>query len=69
VEQVYDDGSVWLTDIGECSIILNNVPHNVAISLSKGQYIEGYGTIEDIYYILVMVEIHIKIDPDELKVR
>lgn len=51
-----------------CHITLHNVPHDVAVSLTKGQLIEGYGTIASISYYLGE-DVDVEVNPDLLFVR
>jgi len=51
-----------------CHITLHNVPPDVAVELSKGQLIEGYGTIASIGYYLGEA-VDVEVNPDLLFVR
>jgi hypothetical protein len=53
---------------GLCHATLHLVPHDIAITLSRGQQIEGYGTIKSISYYRGE-DIDIDINPDLLFVR
>jgi hypothetical protein len=46
-----------------CHPTLHNVPHEIAITLSKDQLIEGYGIIKNIIYSLGE-DIDIEVNPD-----
>jgi hypothetical protein len=46
-----------------CHPTLHNVPHEIAITLSKDQLIEGYGIIKNINYSLGE-DIDIEVNPD-----
>jgi hypothetical protein len=51
-----------------CHPTLHNVPHEISINLSRGQLIEGYGTIKNISSYLGE-DIDIEVNPDLLFVR
>ncbi|OGO31203.1 MAG: hypothetical protein A2Z16_11040 [Chloroflexi bacterium RBG_16_54_18] len=69
VEQVYDDAGVVLAFDNLCGTTLDNIPYDIAIKLSKGQHLEGYGTIENLAYLIDHVELEITINPELLIVR
>jgi hypothetical protein len=69
VEQVYDDGSIALVFNNICETTLDNIPYEMAIKLSKGQHLEGYGTIKNLAYLIDHVELDITINPELLIVR
>jgi hypothetical protein len=51
-----------------CHATLHHVPHEIAINLSRGQQLEGYGTIKNISFYLGE-DVDIDINPDLLIVR
>jgi hypothetical protein len=51
-----------------CHATLHHVPHQIAVNLSHGQVIEGYGTILNINYYLGE-DIDIEVNPDLIFVR
>jgi len=65
VEEVAENGTVLLQDNspGVDFIRLKNIPLDVAMSLEKGQYLEGAGTITDVsdvfFGLLVRIEIQV----------
>jgi hypothetical protein len=69
VEQVYDDASVALVFDNICGTTLDNIPYDIAIKLSKGQHLEGYGTIKNVAYFLDHVTLEITVNPVLLIVR
>jgi hypothetical protein len=69
VEQVYDDASVVLVFDNICETTLDNIPYEMAIKLSKGQHLEGYGTIKNLTYLIDHVELVITINPELIIVR
>ena len=69
VEQVYDDASVALVFDNICRTTLDNIPYDIAIKLSKGQHLEGYGTIKNVAYFIDHVKLVITINPEFLNVR
>jgi hypothetical protein len=69
VEQVYDDASVALVFDNICSTTLDNIPYDIAIKLSKGQHLEGYGTIKIVAYFIDHVTLEITVNPDLLMMR
>jgi hypothetical protein len=74
--EIYYAGSVFaVTEHDEvhltgslCHATLHHVPHEIAIQLSKDQYIEGYGTITSIGFNRGE-DIDIEVNPDLLFVR
>jgi hypothetical protein len=69
VEQVYDDASVALVFDNICGTTLDNIPYDIAIKLSKGQHLEGYGTIKIVAYFIDHVTLEITVNPDLLMMR
>lgn len=69
VEQVYDDTSVAIVFDNMCVTTLDNIPYDIAIKLSKGQHLEGYGAIKNVVYFIDHVELDITINPELLIVR
>jgi hypothetical protein len=70
VGQVYEGNWASLSNSDDgCGININKIPHNIAVKLQKGQYVEGYGTIKDFSWFLGMVDIEINVIPDELIVH
>jgi hypothetical protein len=67
VNSVTDNGEVHLSG-SLCHATLHLVPHEIAINLSRGQLIEGYGTIKSISYYLGE-DVDIDANPDLLFVR
>jgi hypothetical protein len=51
-----------------CHVTLHHVPHEIAINLSNGQQVEGYGTISNINFSRGE-DIDIEVNPDLLFVR
>jgi hypothetical protein len=51
-----------------CHATLHHVPHEIAVNLSHGQFIEGYGTILNINYYLGE-DVDIEVNPDLIFVR
>jgi hypothetical protein len=51
-----------------CHATLHHVPHEISIQLTKGQYIEGYGTITSVGFNRGE-DIDIEVNPDLLFVR
>lgn len=69
VEQVYDDDGVALAFDNLCRTTLDNIPSYITIKLSKGQHLEGYGTIKNLAYLIDHVELVIRINPESLIIR
>ncbi len=74
--EIYYSGNVYAvteTDVVHlsgalCHATLHHVPHDVAITLTKGQQIEGYGTIKNISYFLGE-DVDVEVNPELLIVR
>jgi hypothetical protein len=69
VELVYDDTNVALVFDNICGTTLDNIPYEIAIKLSKGQHLEGYGTIKYVAYFIDHVTLEITVNPELLIVR
>lgn len=56
VVDVYEDGSISIDEGGFFTTVkLLGIPKNVAITLQKGQLIEGMGTVADVDTLLILV--------------
>ena len=69
VEQVYDDDRVALAFDNICGTTLDNIPYDIAIKLSKGQHLVGYGTIKNVAFFIDHVTLEITVNPDLLMMR
>lgn len=70
VRQVYDNNSVSISsDDARCGTTVYSVPRDIAIGLSKGQHIEGYGTIKDLSWFLWVATVDVYLLPETIIVH
>jgi len=70
VQQVYDNNSVSISsDDTRCGTTIYSVPRDIAIGLSKGQHIKGYGTIKDLSWFLWVATVDVYAIPETIIVR
>jgi hypothetical protein len=66
VLQVYSDASIELEYDNVCERTLYKVPYKIAATLSKGDLLEGYGTISKVYDLLGLLMVEINVYPATL---
>jgi hypothetical protein len=64
IRQVYEDNWASLESKDECGVSIYRIPHEIAVRLYKGQYVEGYGTIKKLSWFLWVADIDINIIPE-----
>jgi hypothetical protein len=69
VINVHSDNEVYVVSGDPCDYYLEGIPYNTAIRISPDKQVEGYGTIEDIYYDWFYPDVYINVILDTLIIR